>query len=72
MAFVSVNRAAWDALSLEIREEVLKAVVIPPTGFLTEFPTVWAGEDGEEYYVWDDPLLNEDHALAVASALQNV
>ncbi len=70
MATVACLRSAWDALTPDQQAAVRAAVVIEPTGWLA-IPARQFDEAGIENAVWDDPLLTDDHAVALAAAVES-
>ena len=65
MASVMVKATAWAACSVEDKLTALTAVVIEPTGWLAE--PVAVEVDEVAWMLWDDPLLTQAHADAVAA-----
>lgn len=69
MASVVCLRSAWDALTPEQQAAVRASVVIEPTGWLA-IPARTFDDAGVEWAIWDDGLLTDAHAEAVAAALE--
>lgn len=69
MPSVVCLRSAWDGLSAEEQAAVRASVVIEPTGWLN-IPARMFDEAGVEWALWDDGLLTDAHAEALAAALE--